>query len=116
MQPFNVLRYKLGQHYDSHYDIFEPESYGPQSSQRVGSLTKALLFGCIEWPEDLLLGPCTPILCFNGCHLATMLVQAKAVRNKTLHRRWQRYFFTCRMLRRVGRLSFPWRGAMDRSG
>jgi len=35
MQPFNVLRYQLGQHYDSHYDIFEPESYGPQSSQRV---------------------------------------------------------------------------------
>ena len=37
MQPFNVLRYQLGQHYDSHYDIFEPESYGPQSSQRVRS-------------------------------------------------------------------------------
>ena len=24
-----------GQHYDAHYDIFEPESYGPQASQRV---------------------------------------------------------------------------------
>ena len=36
MQPFNVLRYQApGQHYDSHYDIFEPESYGPQASQRV---------------------------------------------------------------------------------
>jgi hypothetical protein len=34
-QPFNVLRYESGQHYDSHYDIFEPESYGPQPSQRV---------------------------------------------------------------------------------
>ena len=34
-QPFNVLRYEPGQHYDSHYDIFEPESYGPQPSQRV---------------------------------------------------------------------------------
>jgi hypothetical protein len=34
-QPFNVLRYEPGQHYDSHYDIFEPESYGPQASQRV---------------------------------------------------------------------------------
>ena len=38
-QPFNVLRYQLGQHYDSHYDIFEPESYGPQSSQRVSGDT-----------------------------------------------------------------------------
>ena len=36
-QPFNVLRYEPGQHYDSHYDIFEPESYGPQPSQRVRS-------------------------------------------------------------------------------
>ena len=36
-QPFNILRYTNGQHYDSHYDIFEPESYGPQSSQRVRS-------------------------------------------------------------------------------
>ena len=42
MQPFNVLRYQLGQHYDSHYDIFEPESYGPQSSQRVGVNTLKL--------------------------------------------------------------------------
>ena len=24
MQPFNVLRYQLGQHYDSHYDTFDP--------------------------------------------------------------------------------------------
>ena len=35
VQPFNVLRYENGQHYDSHYDVFEPESYGPQASQRV---------------------------------------------------------------------------------
>ena len=35
LQPFNVLRYQTGQHYDSHYDVFEPESYGPQASQRV---------------------------------------------------------------------------------
>lgn len=38
MQPFNVLRYENGQHYDAHYDVFDPESYGPQSSQRVCSL------------------------------------------------------------------------------
>lgn len=34
LQPFNLLRYELGQHYDSHYDAFD-ESYGPQPSQRV---------------------------------------------------------------------------------
>ena len=35
MQAFNVLKYVEGQHYNSHYDVFDPESYGPQSSQRV---------------------------------------------------------------------------------
>ena len=43
LQPFNVLRYQLGQHYDSHYDIFEPESYGPQSSQRVSTAVSVCL-------------------------------------------------------------------------
>ena len=42
-QPFNVLRYQPGQHYDSHYDIFEPESYGPQASQRVRAGPPSLL-------------------------------------------------------------------------
>ena len=36
-EPFNVLRYQHGQKYDSHYDTFDPESYGPQSSQRIAS-------------------------------------------------------------------------------
>lgn len=36
-EPFNVLRYEEGQKYDSHYDTFDPESYGPQPSQRVAS-------------------------------------------------------------------------------
>jgi hypothetical protein len=36
-EPFNVLRYEVGQKYDSHYDTFDPESYGPQSSQRLAS-------------------------------------------------------------------------------
>ena len=36
-EPFNVLRYRLGQKYDSHYDTFDPESYGPQPSQRIAS-------------------------------------------------------------------------------
>ena len=34
-EPFNVLRYELNQHYDSHYDSFSEEEYGPQTSQRV---------------------------------------------------------------------------------
>ena len=35
LQSFNVLRYELGQKYDSHYDAFNPAEYGPQQSQRV---------------------------------------------------------------------------------
>lgn len=27
-EPFNVLRYEVGQKYDSHFDTFDPESYG----------------------------------------------------------------------------------------
>ena len=30
-----MLRYEKDQHYDSHYDSFAEEDYGPQSSQRV---------------------------------------------------------------------------------
>lgn len=36
-EAFNVLRYEIGQKYDSHYDSFNPSEYGPQSSQRVAS-------------------------------------------------------------------------------
>ncbi|KAK9044257.1 hypothetical protein V6N11_072571 [Hibiscus sabdariffa] len=36
-EAFNVLRYEIGQKYDSHYDAFNPSEYGPQSSQRVWS-------------------------------------------------------------------------------
>lgn len=35
LQAFNVLRYEIGQKYDSHYDAFNPAEYGPQKSQRV---------------------------------------------------------------------------------
>lgn len=41
-QAFNVLRYEIGQKYDSHYDAFNPSEYGPQSSQRVQSCTWTL--------------------------------------------------------------------------
>ena len=34
-EAFNVLRYMNGQHYDSHYDSFDEDSYGKQFSQRV---------------------------------------------------------------------------------
>lgn len=27
-EPFNVLKYEIGQKYDSHFDTFDPESYG----------------------------------------------------------------------------------------
>ncbi|BBN11699.1 prolyl 4-hydroxylase [Marchantia polymorpha subsp. ruderalis] len=36
-EAFNVLRYELGQKYNSHYDVFNPEEYGPQKSQRMAS-------------------------------------------------------------------------------
>ncbi|CAI9111311.1 OLC1v1011507C1 [Oldenlandia corymbosa var. corymbosa] len=36
-EPFNVLRYEIGQRYQSHYDAFSPSEYGPQKSQRVAS-------------------------------------------------------------------------------
>lgn len=36
-QAFNVLRYEVGQKYDSHFDAFSVEEYGPQKSQRVGT-------------------------------------------------------------------------------
>lgn len=36
-EAFNILRYEIGQKYDSHYDAFNPDEYGPQPSQRVAS-------------------------------------------------------------------------------
>ncbi|CAN1813337.1 Probable prolyl 4-hydroxylase 9 [Linum perenne] len=36
-EAFNILRYEVGQKYDSHYDAFNPSEYGPQKSQRVAS-------------------------------------------------------------------------------
>ncbi|XP_056161155.1 probable prolyl 4-hydroxylase 9 isoform X2 [Syzygium oleosum] len=36
-EAFNVLRYEIGQKYNSHYDAFSPTEYGPQKSQRVAS-------------------------------------------------------------------------------
>ncbi|PKI41232.1 hypothetical protein CRG98_038344 [Punica granatum] len=35
-EAFNVLRYEVGQRYNSHYDAFHPAEYGPQKSQRDG--------------------------------------------------------------------------------
>ncbi|XP_059623987.1 probable prolyl 4-hydroxylase 9 isoform X1 [Cornus florida] len=36
-EAFNVLRYEVGQRYNSHYDAFNPGEYGPQKSQRIAS-------------------------------------------------------------------------------
>ncbi|KAL6551766.1 putative prolyl 4-hydroxylase 9 [Orobanche gracilis] len=36
-ESYNVLRYEIGQKYQSHYDAFNPAEYGPQKSQRVAS-------------------------------------------------------------------------------
>ncbi|KAK3017820.1 hypothetical protein RJ639_003677 [Escallonia herrerae] len=37
IMAFNVLRYEIGQRYNSHYDAFNPAEYGPQNSQRIAS-------------------------------------------------------------------------------
>ncbi|KAL6961387.1 putative prolyl 4-hydroxylase 9 [Sarracenia purpurea var. burkii] len=36
-EAFNVLRYEIGQRYNSHFDAFNPTEYGPQKSQRIAS-------------------------------------------------------------------------------
>ncbi|KAM7507167.1 hypothetical protein LguiA_017620 [Lonicera macranthoides] len=36
-EAFNVLRYEIGQRYNSHYNAFNPAEYGPQKSQKVHS-------------------------------------------------------------------------------
>ncbi|XP_043708271.1 probable prolyl 4-hydroxylase 9 isoform X2 [Telopea speciosissima] len=36
-EAFNILRYEIGQRYNSHYDAFNPAEYGPQKSQRMAS-------------------------------------------------------------------------------
>jgi prolyl 4-hydroxylase len=38
VQAFNVLKYEVGQHYDSHHDVFRPEEYGKQSSSRIATV------------------------------------------------------------------------------
>jgi prolyl 4-hydroxylase len=38
VQPYNILRYDLGQHYDAHHDVFDPDTYGPQASNRVATM------------------------------------------------------------------------------
>ncbi|RVW57457.1 putative prolyl 4-hydroxylase 9 [Vitis vinifera] len=40
---FNVLRYEIGQRYNSHYDAFDPAEYGPQRA--TGSKFQFLTFG-----------------------------------------------------------------------
>lgn len=37
-EAFNVLRYEDNQHYDSHYDTFDPKDFGPQPSQRIATV------------------------------------------------------------------------------
>ncbi|GIL90887.1 hypothetical protein Vretimale_17146 [Volvox reticuliferus] len=37
-EAFNVLHYEKEQHYDSHYDTFDPKEFGPQPSQRIATV------------------------------------------------------------------------------
>ena len=36
-EAYNILRYEIGQKYDSHYDTFDPQVYGEQKSKRIAS-------------------------------------------------------------------------------
>ncbi|KAJ9471473.1 putative prolyl 4-hydroxylase 9 [Diplonema papillatum] len=36
-EPLNVLRYEIGQHYDSHHDYFDPKYYGSQVNNRMAT-------------------------------------------------------------------------------
>ncbi|KAL6338768.1 hypothetical protein AAG906_023918 [Vitis piasezkii] len=36
-EAFNILRYEIGQRYNSHYDAFDPAEYGPQKSHRIAT-------------------------------------------------------------------------------
>lgn len=53
VQPFNVLRYNHLQRYESHYDVFDPESYGPQPSMRIATVL-TYLSGAEEGGETVL--------------------------------------------------------------
>lgn len=44
-----MLRYETNQHYDSHYDSFAEEEYGPQFSQRVSGGVRAPVGGGRRW-------------------------------------------------------------------
>ncbi|KAF8404919.1 hypothetical protein HHK36_009814 [Tetracentron sinense] len=48
LQAFNILRYEIGQRYNSHYDAFNPAEYGPQQSQRINNLPLMLLSTVID--------------------------------------------------------------------
>lgn len=47
-QAFNIIRYKIGQKYDSHYDALKPSQYGPGDYQRVrDNKTHTFLFALV---------------------------------------------------------------------
>jgi len=41
-QPFNILRYVHGQHYEAHMDTFDPKDFGPQATNRVSQNGRVL--------------------------------------------------------------------------
>ncbi|XP_058069947.1 probable prolyl 4-hydroxylase 9 isoform X2 [Magnolia sinica] len=57
-EAFNILRYEIGQRYNSHYDVFNPAEYGPQRSQRhvamEAPLERRLYSSWVLFPRILL--------------------------------------------------------------
>lgn len=37
-QPFNVLKYEVGDKNEAHLDTYDPEKFGPQRSQRIATM------------------------------------------------------------------------------
>ncbi|XVE82891.1 hypothetical protein DITRI_Ditri16bG0042100 [Diplodiscus trichospermus] len=60
-EDFNVLRYEIGQKYDSHLDAFPPKQYGPQKSQRVATF--------LVYLSDVVEGGETAFPFENGLHM-----------------------------------------------
>lgn len=53
-QAFNILRYEIGQKYNSHYDAFHPSEYGPQKSQRVMQIKTQFIVSCFSGTGDII--------------------------------------------------------------
>jgi len=71
IQAFNILRYTNGQHYDSHYDTFDPKDYSEQPSQQLATaityLSDVPAGGETTFKQEGADGPARPVEDWRGC-------------------------------------------------